>query len=512
MERITLLLAIALGIFFRVWQINAIPPGMAMDEAAFGYNAWSIATNLHDEYGKFMPTSFRSFADFKLPAYGYLTAVVVRFFGPGIWQTRAISVIAGLASCFLLYLIVEQLDNERLAVISAIVMLLSPWGIFYSRGAFEGNLGLMFMLLGVYGLVRSRENARFMILAALMFSLANYSYITYKFVTPVFLVIFLFSHRHKHKFSKEVLAGCLIFIMLSLPAFLMFLNISGTNRIASLLKTSPQETGYPLIVNLTASYLTYFSPKNLFLQPDPTKHRHFTDLSTFYSYLIIFWVIGIYLLVKRPRSELNNWVITLLLVGPIPATLATDPYATLRAIPMLPAYCTLLGIGIVSFLDRFTKFALRIGCMMICLASIQMYAALCVMKNGQTAEWNMGIGELVDRLSAYPERPVFVDISTDVYPNLALELRYPPSQMQAERTNVNLESYYTDPVFPETIVFGRYSVGRTDRSKAIVTNGAILVTTRSKLFDDEPKSGGWNELFRIKDAVGNDLFLGFALN
>lgn len=511
MEKIIIGVAIVLGVFFRVSQIGLIPPGLAMDEAAFGYNAWSIATNLSDEYGMKLPLTFRSFADFKLPAYGYLTSLVVKLFGPGIWQTRAISVLAGLVSCFLLYLIVTQLSEKRLGVVSALVMLWSPWGIFFSRGAFEGNLGLTFLLLGIWGLARARKDSRYLFLTALAFSLANYSYITYKFVGPVLMAAFLLFYRKKIKWQIAA-AAMAVFAVASLPAFTSFSGISGSNRIESLLKLSPEATGYHPLVRLTANYLAYFSPRNLFFRPDPVRHRHFLELSTFFPVLAVFFLIGTYLLFVKRKTEMAGWLFTLLLVAPIPAAIAADPFATLRAIPLLPAYSVIIAMGLVWFLEKFIRFRLVILVGLMIMASVQLYSALMVMKHGQVAEWNGGIDELASQLEKYPSRPVFFDIPHDVYPNIALAALYPPAQMQKDSSNFDLSTYYTDPVFPETISFGRYRVGKTDRSAAANIPGAIIVTTPDGVFADEPTVRRWKELFRIKDTSGRDLFLVFAMN
>ena len=515
MEKVILALAIILGIFFRVWQIDNIPAGLAMDEAAFGYNAWAIGYNGHDEYGKFLPLSFRSFADFKLPAYGYLTAVVVKFFGPGVWQTRGISILAGLACCLLLFLIVRRItDNKRLATLSALIMLWSPWGVLFSRGAFEGNLGLFFLMLGAYGLVKFRDHPKYLYLTAVSFALANYSYITYKFVGFILLFVWLIAYRGVHKFSKSTLVSVFIFLIISAPAYLSLFGISGNNRISSLLKLSPKETGYPAVIQLTSSYLSYFSPRNLFFRPDPVRQRHFSDLSTFYPWMFVLWLAGVVVWFKTRKTELAKWIGIVLIVGPIPAAISQDPFATLRAIPMLPAYATLLALGAERLLELVKREYVKIAALaaILVFTCVSLYSALTVMKNGQVAEWNGGVEPLAKKLTAYPNRPVFVDIPHDVYPNLALALAYPPAEMQKANADFDLDKYYSDPVFSETIAFGRYRVGKTDRSKAAEVPGALLVVRPENTSASELTERSWKGAFEINDPSGKPLFLVYELN
>src|SRR3989344_3130373 len=70
-----------LALVLRFNQFGKIPVSLYWDEVAVGYNAYSIATNLHDEHSVFLPLMFRSFGEYKMPAYVYLTAPVIKLFG-----------------------------------------------------------------------------------------------------------------------------------------------------------------------------------------------------------------------------------------------------------------------------------------------------------------------------------------------------------------------------------------------------------------------------------------------
>ena len=68
-----LLSAILISLFLHRYKQNQVPPCINADEAAFGYNAYSILKTGKDEYGKFLPLRFESFKDYKLPLYTYLS-------------------------------------------------------------------------------------------------------------------------------------------------------------------------------------------------------------------------------------------------------------------------------------------------------------------------------------------------------------------------------------------------------------------------------------------------------
>ena len=77
-----LLLGIVLVAFLlRFVRLSSIPVSLSHDEVAIGYNAWSILKTGSDEYGVRFPLLFKSFDDYKLPGYIYLTAFSEFVFG-----------------------------------------------------------------------------------------------------------------------------------------------------------------------------------------------------------------------------------------------------------------------------------------------------------------------------------------------------------------------------------------------------------------------------------------------
>jgi hypothetical protein len=56
--------------------LETSPPGLFGDEAAFGYNGWSIANHGVDQYGTAWPLFFRSFGDYKGSVAVYSVALL----------------------------------------------------------------------------------------------------------------------------------------------------------------------------------------------------------------------------------------------------------------------------------------------------------------------------------------------------------------------------------------------------------------------------------------------------
>src|SRR5512141_1077338 len=91
------------AVFLRFYQLGSIPASPDWDEAALGYNAYSILKTGRDEYGKFLPLVFRSFDDYKPPLYIYLTVPMVALFGLNVFAVRLSSVLLGTLTVLLTY-------------------------------------------------------------------------------------------------------------------------------------------------------------------------------------------------------------------------------------------------------------------------------------------------------------------------------------------------------------------------------------------------------------------------
>ncbi|MCG2691609.1 hypothetical protein L6272_02135, partial [Microgenomates group bacterium] len=106
-----LLIIMVVAAFFRLYHLSSNPPSLNWDETAIGWNAKTIFHTRRDEFGTRLPLSFKSFGDYKAPVYIYLTAPVVGLFGMNPVSVRLVSVLAGIAGVYLLYLLGLELKN-----------------------------------------------------------------------------------------------------------------------------------------------------------------------------------------------------------------------------------------------------------------------------------------------------------------------------------------------------------------------------------------------------------------
>src|SRR3990167_2712527 len=108
MKRIYLILIIALAFALRFWRLDSYP-ALNADEAAIGYNAYSLIQTGKDEHGNPWPIHFQSFNDYKPGFYFYLVVPFVKLLGLNEWSVRIPNALLGVATVYILYLLVKEL-------------------------------------------------------------------------------------------------------------------------------------------------------------------------------------------------------------------------------------------------------------------------------------------------------------------------------------------------------------------------------------------------------------------
>ena len=200
MKKNNLLLIIILLIAFSIRFINLnSTPALNPDEAALGYNAYSLIQTGKDEHGDSWPLHFKSFGDFKPGGYVYLALPFVKVLGLNTLAVRLPNLILSLLTIFFLYKLVFLLSkSEILALLSSSVLALSPWHIHFSRGAWESSAALSFILIGTYFFFKS-INVKFLLnfnLFVLFYVLSLYIYHSARLISPlIVLILFLTNYK-----------------------------------------------------------------------------------------------------------------------------------------------------------------------------------------------------------------------------------------------------------------------------------------------------------------------------
>jgi len=203
-----------LGLLIRFYKLGEIPQVLTRDEAATGYNAYSILKTGRDEYGVKLPVYFLSFGDYKNPLYIYLTSLLIPVFGLNEFTVRFLAALSGsltiIVSCLMIKELLHKIPNSTeatqrrkneektqkgtkiIGLISALLLAISPWHIFYSRMAYEATLALFFVIFGVYSLLRARIKPIFFLPSLTFFILSFFTYNPPIFILPLLIPLIIF--------------------------------------------------------------------------------------------------------------------------------------------------------------------------------------------------------------------------------------------------------------------------------------------------------------------------------
>jgi 4-amino-4-deoxy-L-arabinose transferase-like glycosyltransferase len=389
-----LLLIVTFSIIIRVSFLARYPSSLYSDEVDQGYNAYSILQTAKDEHGVFLPVSLRSFGDWKPPLPTYLMIPFVYLFGLNEVSVRLPSVILGIGTIILTYFLVRKLLHlNRVALLSAFFISISPWHILQSRSAMLVMIALFFLELGIFLFVQSIKNPKLIIASFVSFGFSIYSYYGMRVITPLVLLMLIFFYRKNVRFFIKWFAfACFVGFLILLPLFKMFLRepdvIFGRAKTVSVfydqgiklrqweLITQDGINSPPVISrffhnniymygrDILQRFLSHFDGRYLFFIGDKSLPFQIPNMGILYLADVIFIFAGLIMLLKNKFAE-KYIILSWFLLSFFPAALtfmtpssnrtfnAVVPYTIFTAMGISPIYKLahkrILLIGIITF-------------------------------------------------------------------------------------------------------------------------------------------------------------------
>lgn len=325
---------LALAAFLRLFELAEFPPGLYTDEAMNGNNALE-ALETH-RFQVFYPED-----NGREGLYVNVAALCIAAFGNEAWALRLPAALFGILTVWGLYLLGAELVSVSTGLLAAFFLATSFWHLVFSRIAFRAIGAPLFLVWALYGLLVALRRARAgqpylgaAILAGAVFGLGFYTYPAYR-------------------------------VTLLLPAALWAVHGGpGRWKIAGIFAVTAAAAAAPLVFYFAAHTGTFWgraAQVSVFDGPRPTREitlncwrtarMLFTRGDHNWRHNVawqaeLFWpvaaamVIGVGVAIKRQRS-----ILLWLILGMIPAVLATECPHALRAILMLPAACLLAALG-----------------------------------------------------------------------------------------------------------------------------------------------------------------------
>ena len=159
-HKLLLSLVLIVAVIIRFYDINTTP-ALNPDEAALGYNAYSLILTGKDEHGVSWPLHFKSFGDYKPGGYVYLAIPFIKVLGLTPFAVRLPNLILSILTILFLYKLVLLLTkNYLLSSLTAFVLAVNPWHFLYSRSAFEVTLLISLILAATYYFNLFIENSK----------------------------------------------------------------------------------------------------------------------------------------------------------------------------------------------------------------------------------------------------------------------------------------------------------------------------------------------------------------
>ena len=125
MKKYFLILIILLAFVLRFYKLSTYP-ALNADEAAIGYNAYSLLLTGKDEHGNSWPIHFQSFNDYKPGLYFYIVLPFVKAIGLNEWAVRIPGAALGVLTVLVIYLLAKELfKSEKVAIFSGLLLAIS---------------------------------------------------------------------------------------------------------------------------------------------------------------------------------------------------------------------------------------------------------------------------------------------------------------------------------------------------------------------------------------------------
>lgn len=385
-----LIIIIGIAVFFRLWKLDSLPPGLYPDVAMNGTNA--IQAINQQDYRVFYPEN-----NGREGLFMNLIAFSFQAFGIHMWSLRIVGSLIGIGTVVGIYFLTKtiitlstysslsQYSNQRLrkesiiALLSTFFIATSFWHVNFSRIGFRAIMVPFVMVWCFYFLLRwwnvviqksKFKTLRYIlpIFAGIFFGVGFHTYIAFRFA-PFIVMILAFTqliYLLKNKYYKNIIQWFLGYIVFSITAIfvmsplLLYFYQNPQDFMGRAGQVSIFEQPNPLSA-LAESLIKTIGMVNIY--GDPNWRHNYSGSPLLYWPIGIFFLAGLFqcmvLPIKRffkklipddryhvldTRSSIfiMSWLI--LILAPSYLTAEGLPHA-LRSIGAIPPIMILSGIG-----------------------------------------------------------------------------------------------------------------------------------------------------------------------
>jgi len=522
----------------RLVALDKYPAGLNADEAAIGYNAWSLLETGKDEHSNAWPIVFRSFDDYKPPVYFYLVLPFVKILGLNIWSVRLPSALLGIASVFLVFLLCKILFSKQkyFPEISALLLAVSPWHIHFTRGGWEANAALFFILLGVYGFFKGLEKPKFLFLFVISLVVSIYTYHSARLISPLLALSLVIIYRNSlfNSFSgnklKITILATVLGLLMTIPLMSQMLSKEGQSRFTGVsvfsdtgplwqaleMRRAHPDSLYVKIIHnqylsyglrFVENYLSHYSLRFLFVTGDEIARSKVPGMGQTYLLLAPFYFIGLLRLLKFDFKG-KIFIFTWFLTAPLAAALTFQAPHALRSQNMVIPLTLITALGLVSFLEIIMKIKIKIiipviisiiSLLGIYYVSLYLHQYYVHYPKELPYAWQYGFDQIAEYTKANYDKYDKIIISDrydQPYILMAFFLKYPPQTLQKELVMTPRDKFG----FSTVRNLGKYEFRKIEYDNVDKKLPNTLIIAADEPVDDKAV------IFTIYDPAGNPMY------
>lgn len=284
------------------------------------------------------------------PLYFYILYFIFKVFGYTTFIARLFSAILGVLSIYGIYLLGRELINKKIGLISALILTINPFHLYFSQEIRPYILLFLFSIFSFFHLIKYikqthlKNSVYYGVFTGLM--LISHFFGLFILLSQLFILLFFLiineEEKRVHFFKLSFLAGIII-IIIFLPALKIFIKIT---EIKDFWIPAPTADAYTLIFKeffgnsemvltlLGVFGLLYFF-KLVKAKQTRIKYSEIIDNKVVFSFIIFLPWISIVLLVPLIRSYLS-----------VPMIISR------YFIVVLPAIILIISIGILQFKNK----------------------------------------------------------------------------------------------------------------------------------------------------------------
>lgn len=402
-NRLIFIIIFVIALTVRLWKLADYPVSLSMDEAAYGYNAYSILKTGRDEFGEFLPLAFRSAGDYKPPVDTYLMVPFVAVLGLNEISIRLPIALLGSLTVVVFVGILSQMKFGKSALfLSGLWLALSPWHIYYSRGGVSSVSSLFFMFLGLYSFLKWINSKRpaYAFLSSLSLSLSVWAYHAERVMVPLLFLLLVISKRKDlvanfSKFKKGIIIFVATLAVFAIPFIrLTFYSDAVAQRAAStsIMRESSlinslhrgkytnlaefvfDNDVYLIFRHWAGKYLNYFDLRLWFWKGLQLTPPGYPDLGLLMVIDLPLFIVGIYALLKSKDRDLKSHALFWFFAGPIPASFTMNEQHPLRALVWLPFFGLVIASSFEYLVAKFSFRKVLIFYILLCLVNFIYFA------------------------------------------------------------------------------------------------------------------------------------------